>query len=44
MRRAATPEDFFTICSHHLDHATPLPARPPVGSKLFCGFEELLDG
>jgi tRNA-dihydrouridine synthase len=41
MRRARTPDDFFRICRHHLDHDTPLPARPPEGSKLFCGFEEL---
>jgi len=42
MRRASTPEDFFEICKRHLDHATPLPAKPPIGSKLFCGFENLL--
>lgn len=42
MRRASTPDDFFTICSRHLDHVTPLPAKPPIGSKLFCGFEDLL--
>ena len=42
MRRANTPDDFFRICRMHLDHAAPLPARPPAGSKLFCGFEELL--
>jgi tRNA-dihydrouridine synthase C len=42
MRRARTPEDFFRICRHHLDHDTPLPARPPEDSKLFCGFRELL--
>ncbi len=42
MRRAVTPEDFFRICRRHLDHATPLPALPPAGSKLFCGFEDLL--
>jgi tRNA-dihydrouridine synthase C len=41
MRRAKTPEDFQDICRRHLDHAIPLPAKPPVGSKLFCGFEEL---
>ncbi len=43
MRRAKTPEDFFRICRDHLDHDAPLPARPPVGSKLFCGFEALCD-
>ena len=39
MRRARTPEDFQQICRAHLDHDLPLPAKPPVGSKLFCGFE-----
>jgi tRNA-dihydrouridine synthase len=42
MRRAVTPEDFFRICRTHLDHDASLPALPPVGSKLFCGFENLL--
>lgn len=41
MRRAKTPEDFHEICKRHLDHDIPLPAMPPVGSKLFCGFEDL---
>jgi tRNA-dihydrouridine synthase len=39
MRRARTPEEFQQICRTHLDHDLPLPAKPPVGSKLFCGFE-----
>ena len=42
MRRAVTPGDFHRICRTHLDHDTPLPALPPVDSKLFCGFETLL--
>ncbi len=42
MRRARTPDDFFRICRAHLDHDAILPARPPEGSKLFCGFEALL--
>lgn len=42
MRRARTPDDFFRICHAHLDHDSPLPPLPPRGSKLFCGFEELL--
>lgn len=42
MRRMKTPEDFEEICRRHLDRNEPLPARPPAGSKLFCGFEELL--
>ena len=41
MRRARTPEEFQEICRTHLDHDLPLPAKPPVGSKLFCGFEAL---
>ncbi len=44
MRRMKTPEDFQEVCRRHLDHATPLPAKPPVGSKLFCGFESLVPG
>lgn len=43
MRRAKTPDDFFRICRHHLDHDAPLPATPPRDSKLFCGFEALVD-
>ncbi len=42
MRRARTPEDFFSTCGKHLDHDAPLPALPPADSKLFCGFGELL--
>ena len=41
MRRMKTPADFQEICRHHLDHDIPLPAKPPLGSKLFCGFEAL---
>lgn len=41
MRRAKTPEDFHEICRRHLDRPDPLPAQPPLGSKLFCGFEAL---
>lgn len=43
MRRAVTPEDFFRICHSHLDHDTLLPALPPMDSKLFCGFADLLE-
>lgn len=43
MRRALTEEDFFTICRTYLDHEELLPALPPRDSKLFCGFEALLD-
>lgn len=41
MRRARTPEEFEEICSKHLDHNIPLPAKPPADSKLFCGFTAL---
>jgi tRNA-dihydrouridine synthase len=41
MRRAKTPEEFHEICRLHLDNDVALPAKPPVGSKLFCGFEAL---
>jgi tRNA-dihydrouridine synthase len=40
MRRMKTPQDFTEICRTHLDHDLPLPAQPPIGSKLFCGFEQ----
>ena len=43
MRRMKTPEDFEEICRKHLDHDLPLPAKPPAGSKLFCGFEALAE-
>lgn len=42
IRRVTTPDEFFAVCRHHLDHDTPLPARPPEDSKLFCGFADLL--
>ena len=42
IRRSKTPEEFAAICKDHLDSDEPLPARPPVESKLFCGFEELV--
>ena len=41
MRRMKTPEDFQEISRRHLDYDSPLPAKPPLGSKLFCGFEAL---
>jgi tRNA-dihydrouridine synthase len=40
MRRMKTPQDFTEICRTHLDHDLPLPAQPPIDSKLFCGFEQ----
>lgn len=41
IRRAKTPEEFSAICAAHLDNDDPLPAKPPVESKLFCGFQDL---
>jgi len=41
LRRAKTPEEFHRICKTHLDRGGIIPVRPPVGSKLFCGFETL---
>jgi tRNA-dihydrouridine synthase C len=42
MRRAKTPEEFQEICRKHLDRPELLPAKPPLASKLFCGFDALL--
>jgi tRNA-dihydrouridine synthase len=42
MRRAKTPEDFQEICRKHLDRPDPVPSKPPLASKLFCGFEALV--
>lgn len=41
IRRVTTEPDFFALCREFLDHDTPLPARPPVDSSVFCGFSEL---
>lgn len=41
MRRAKTPADYQRICKTHLDREGIIPARPPLDSKLFCGFEAL---
>jgi len=41
IRRVKTPEEFHGVCEAQLDHDTPLPAQPPVSSKLFCGFDAL---
>ncbi|MGD7654527.1 MAG: tRNA dihydrouridine synthase [Verrucomicrobiales bacterium] len=42
MRRVKTLEGFHEMCGRHLSGDEPLPPRPPEGSKLFCGFEDLL--
>ncbi len=41
IRRAATPDEFDAICRSHLHSDEALPALPPEGSKIFCGFAEL---
>ncbi|MEI6674155.1 MAG: tRNA-dihydrouridine synthase family protein [Verrucomicrobiota bacterium] len=43
IRRCGTPGEFWAICEAHLDHAAPLPLRPPEDSKLFSGYGALLD-
>ncbi|PAW61735.1 MAG: dihydrouridine synthase [Verrucomicrobiia bacterium Tous-C3TDCM] len=43
MRRMQTEEEFFALCRGHLNHNAPLPDVPPEQSKLFCGFQDLLD-
>lgn len=40
--RVRTPEEFFEVCRRHLDCEGELPAKPPVNSRLFCGFEDLV--
>ena len=42
IRRAKTPEDFHSACHDHLDHDGPMPAAPAEGSRVFCGFADLL--
>lgn len=44
IRRAKTPEDFHSACWDHLDREDPVPAAPQEGSRVFCGFGELLVG
>jgi tRNA-dihydrouridine synthase C len=43
MRRMQTEEEFFSLCRTHLNHDEALPDVPPEQSKLFCGFQDLLD-
>lgn len=42
MRRMRTAEEFFRLCRGHLSHDEPLADVPPEQSRLFCGFQELL--
>lgn len=42
IRRAKTPEDFHSACRDHLDKDEPVPDAPEEGSRVFCGFAELL--
>ena len=43
LRRVSQEAEFFVLCRAHLNHQTPLIDIPPEKSKLFCGFQELLD-
>ena len=43
IRRAKSPEDFHSACRDHLDRDEPVPAAPQEGSRVFCGFSELLN-
>ncbi len=42
IRRVTCPDSFFQVCRDFLDHHDPVPAAPPAGSALFCGFSDLL--
>jgi tRNA-dihydrouridine synthase C len=42
IRRAKTPDDFHSACRDHLDRDDPMPPAPQEGSRVFCGFVELL--
>lgn len=42
IRRMKSPREFESLCQSNLDHNTPLPAMPPSGSRIFCGFSCLL--
>ncbi len=42
MRRATSQDEFNRICHDHLNNSEPIPDRPPIDSKLFCGFDSLL--
>ncbi|BDS07609.1 hypothetical protein NT6N_26490 [Oceaniferula spumae] len=41
IRRATTEDEFQGICRDFLNPHDPLPVRPPLESKLFCGFDAL---
>jgi len=42
IRRARTPHDFHSACRDHLDRDDPMPPAPQEGSRVFCGFADLL--
>lgn len=42
MRRVQTEQEFFHLCQSQLDHDGILADVPPEQSKLFCGFQSLL--
>ena len=41
IRRATSADTFQRVCQDFLDNTEPIPALPPVNSKLFCGFDAL---
>lgn len=43
IRRVSTAAEFHHTCHTFLNQPDPLPARPPERSKLFCGFNALLN-
>lgn len=43
IRRMKTPGEFAALCSDHLDNGDLLPISPPEKSRIFCGFQELLN-
>ncbi len=42
IRRMKTPAEFDQLCRDCLDSPDPLPVLPPLESRVFCGFGELL--
>lgn len=43
IRRMKTPAEFASLCSKYLDNGELLPFCPPIKSRIFCGFRQLLD-
>lgn len=41
IRRTVSPTEFHSLCRDYLDNDDPMDHTPPVGTKLFAGFETL---